>query len=90
MIKVIFDDLFGPSINEFKKLKLNFINLRKQKKIIDRMKKLLIARSYIINEAEISEINGNKLAYRAFMEADDQIKLAYKYLENELEEIEEY
>lgn len=82
----LFNDLFGPSIKEFRKFKHELIGLKRQRLIIKRMKKVLEARGIIIDEAQLNNINKNKLARNAFIEADRQIALAYKYLENELRE----
>lgn len=89
MIKQLLNDLFGPSVNEFKKFKHNYKNLSNRDKIMKRMKKLLLARNIIVNEMEIQYLYNNKLAYKAFEEADNQLKLAYKYLENELNDLEQ-
>lgn len=82
----LFNDLFGPSIKEFRKFKYQLAVLKRQRLIIKRMRKVLEARGIIIDEAQINNIAGNKLARNAFIEADRQISLAYKYLENELRE----
>lgn len=80
MIKQLLNDLFGPSIEEFK-------NINKELKLLKRMRKVTKARSIILKEADYYLKENNVLASRTFLETDNQIEFAYKYLKNDLKEL---
>lgn len=88
MINQLLNDLFGPSIDSFKKLKYDLHILREQNRILKRMKKILIAKSYIVDEAEINYKNNNTIAYIDYKESFYKLDIAYKHLEKELETLE--
>lgn len=78
MIKKIFNDFFGPAIIDIKKIK-----------ILKRRKKLNKARRIIIEEARYYLDNKNYLASKTFIQVDNNLKFAIKYLIEEYDNLEE-
>lgn len=78
MIKKIFNDFFGSAIIDIKKIK-----------IIKRRKKLNEARRIIIEEARYYLDKKNYLASKTFIQVDNNLKFAIKYLIEEYDNLEE-